>query len=1247
VLAKEQPLDYMNPAALLRRQQMSFFPTSKREHSVAIKRSFAAAIVSAVLFSGAALAQIPTSSLAGTVQDSTGNVIANANVVLVNAASGDTRNGLTNGSGYFTFTSLPSGDYNLTISAAGFGKFVQKDVHLDPGDSRAFNQIHLGASAVEVVTVTSDAARIDTTSGEISSLITASDIQHLAVEGRDVTELFKILPGFANANQGINNTAYDPSQVSVNAAIGSYAANGNPLNGVSMKWDGANITDPGNYGAAIQNVNYDMVSEVKVQISNFGADLSNGPVVISAVTKAGGSRFHGDLYTYARTSQLNATDALAKELKYTKPPDRYVYPGFDIGGPVTLPGTNFNRNGRVTFFAGAEDYAQRNNYAYGNPSAAIVHALVPTANMRNGNFSATELQAYLGSNYGSSNYQNITNIPTLAKNGAALVNGQIPTNQIDPGGQALLKFLPLPNIASTGTYNYITQNLINNNMYQYLGRVDVAISDKYKFFARYSGEKGASGVPQVPYYSPSSGMGAINTPGGGLLNTSNSQSAAANLTMILAPTLTNEVFGAFSYLNSGFAASNNTALQASTNGYPYAGAYSKNGSTAIPQLQDYGNDGLPLALIPDLSYGPIFSHKFAPNGGDNLTKVFGTHTLKVGAYVERVTNNQRQPFGTTNGAISQYYIGPTVTDSSGTYTTSGNYLANLLEGITGSYSQQNLLPDVNLYFWNVDFYANDTWKIRNNLTINYGLRLEHLGTWNDGHGLGIAVFNPATVNLPASQVTGNQPGLTWHAINSSIPVSGISSRAFFYEPRLGFSWDVTGKGQTVVRGGYGQYRYHDSWNDVANAVDPTVGLKSTSVSGNGGISLLAISQQNLAQTAGGISKSTFALTPGDDQTSLTSTYSLSIDQVLPHRTQFEFAYIGNNSNYLLNAGSNQTANLADVNALPIGALYNPSNPNNGGVVPTPQKVQLFSAGQINSFRNYPGTVATNNPGDYETTNGDFLVPKHIATANYNALQMTVARQQGPLRYGVNYTFSKALGILGADGTGNPIDPTNLAANYSIVAFDRTHIFNANYSFDIGNPVKNRYLGLLGNGWEFAGITQLQSGQDLPIAQNNPNFGLGGTLGTSQPTISQIAVTNLSLLGTPDVVLLPRYTCNPASGLSKGQFVNPKCYTLAAIGTNGQTPPYLHGPWFFASDLSAQKAFGLGEGRSLRFRVAAFNFLNHPLTTFNGADNPGINSLQITNTQASVAGAAPASPLFGTATYETGRRIVELSAKFSF
>lgn len=1238
---------------------------SKTRYLRVLLHSMSTIACAAMLSFTAASAQTPTATLSGTVHDSTGAVIPHAEIELLNAASGDVRKLVSNDSGVFSFSALQSGNYDITVSAQGFAKYTQKGYHLDPGDQRALNEIQLGVGTTsDVVIVSSDANRIDTTTGETSALITAQDIQHLAVQGRDVTELFKILPGFAIANQGVGNTAYDPAQVSVNGAIGSYAANGAPLSGVSLKWDGANITDPGNYGAAIQNVNYDMVGEVKVQVANFTADQANGPVNVSAVTKSGGSQFHGDLYTYARTSQLNSADWLAKKLGYQKPPDRFVYPGIDIGGPVTIPGTNFNRKGRVTFFAGVEDYAQRNNYAYGSASSAIVHALVPTAAMRKGDFSQTALQQYLGPNYGSGSYGNITNVPTVNKYGTAVTNGNI-ASAIDPGGAALLSLLPLPNTASTGTYNYITQNLINNNLWQALGRVDVGFSDKYKLFVRYAIERGGNGVPQVPYYSPSSSMGAVNTPGGGLLNTIDSQSAAANLTMILSPTTTNEVFGSFAYLNSGFAAKNNAALQKSTYNYPYAGAYSSNGSTAVPQLQDYGNDGLPLLLLPDLTYGPIFAKKFLPDVGDNFTKVIKTHTLKAGVYVEQVTNNQRVPFGTTNGALSSYYIGSTITDVDGsTYTSSGNYLANALQGIFGSYSQQNILPNINLYFWNVDGFATDSWKINRRLTVNFGVRFEHLSPWNDKHGVGVATFDPTTLNQTAS-ATRPLPGFRWHAIDPSVPTTGINAKPVFVEPRAGFAWDVRGNGHMVVRGGYGQYRYHDSWNDASNALSSSTGLRSTSLYGNGGVTLAGISKQNLAQNSGGLNTTAYGLRPGDNEAALTTTYSLAMDAVLPYKTQLEVSYVGNNSNYLLNTGSNQTVNLSNVNALPYGALFAPV----GGVRPTPYAVGQLDAGTLNSHRPYGTNPYSPATGTYVTSPygsvnnyGTIGVPTHNAFSNYNGIQLALSRQSGPLRYGVNYTFSKALSILGAVGAGNPVDATNLYSNYGIAPFDRTQIFNANYSYEVGTPVHNKLVGGFANGWEVSGITQLQSGQDLQVSTGPPNFSPTVRLSDAQYTGGLTATTNpsnTSLLGTPDITLMPTLRCNPKSGVGNGQYINGTCFSLGAQTSSGPIVngpsfyPYLHGPMYFQSDLSAQKAFHITDSRQLQFRLSAFNFLNHPLRSFNYARSNEYSGLLLSGVTPGSAIADPTSgssapgSQFGTATLKQGRRVLEVSAKFVF
>ncbi|HTF66753.1 MAG TPA: hypothetical protein VK638_29120, partial [Edaphobacter sp.] len=824
---------------------------------------------------------------------------------------------------------------------------------------------------------------------------------------------------------------------------------------------------------------------------------------------------------------------------------------------------------------------------------------------------------------------------------------QIPQTFQDPGFQALYKAMPLPNTAPNvgGQYNWVTTNFVNNNLWQAIGRVDLAVSDRTKLFGRYSVEKGAAGVPEVPYYSP----GQLNTPGG-LLSTSNSQSASANLTSVINNTTTNQLYGGVSYLNSGFAAGNQKLLQAAALGYPYKGAYSNNGSNEIPQFQTYCSGcALPVGLFPDLSYGPIFAHKFDPSGGDSLTKVWGTHTAVFGVYVERVTNNQRIPFGTTNGALQQYFLQTSsagnpnpITDIDGSkYTLNENYAADNYEGFTGSFSQQNLLPDTNLYFWNVDSFATDSWKVTPRVTVNFGLRFEHIGLWNDAHGQGVSIFAPETLNdtsLP-------QSGFLWHALDNSLPLSGTHSRPVFVEPRVGFAWDIFGTGKTVFRGGFGEYRAHDSWNDASNAVASTEGLRSTTISGSGGTSLRAISALNLANDGGGLNTSAFALTRGDDEEPLTDTYSFTLNQQLPGHINFLIGYIGNNSRNLLNDGSNQTVTLDNVNAVPLGALYKP-NPVTGEVLPIVapnggDSIANAGAGVIDQYRPYY-TAATN----YGTIN----VPNHVAYANYNGLQLAATRQAGRILFSSNYTFGKALGVLGANN-GNPIDPFHLYLNYGPESFDRSHIFNNTYTFIGGKVTSNSYLGQLTNGWELSGVTSFQSGANLQTSVSNPNFAMGGQLGPNGGTNPPIPVNSSAFLGTPDVSLQPVLTCDPRSGRGKNQFINGNCFALPNIGgQNGQAIfPYLHGPAFFNTDLSAQKSFSLPHDQSVFFRISAFNFINHPLTSFTGnfANEYSLNLSDLSANATTATAKYDPTTRFGFADYKQGRRVAELTLKYIF
>jgi hypothetical protein len=1207
-------------------------------------------LITILLAGSIAAAQVGSASLSGIVQDPSGATVAGANVILENVQNGELRTVKSNGTGGFSFAAVPSGDYNLKVEREGFTTYVQKGIHLDPGDSRTLTDVKLAVgSESQTVTVEAAVSGIQLDSGQLSATVTAQDLDQLSIVGRDATELQRTLPGFAFRNLGPQNQAPDFSDVQIGQQT-PYASNGAPVAGVSLKLDGANLTDAGNFGANLQNINDAMVSEVHVQTSNFGADQSNGPVIISGVTKSGTSQYHGSLYTFARAPALNSNDWLANYNGIPRSDDRYIYPGITFGGPVP----HFKK---FTFFTAEEYDAQRDVYAYGNAGSAIIHALVPTQNMRNGNFSQSELMNYLGPNYGGGAYGNLTNSPTFLSDGTPITNGMIPTTYLDPGAMALINnVLPLPNKA-TGTdgYNWTTENLVDNNVFQATERVDYAINQNNHIFGRYTFEKEKQGQPQVPYYSPGAVMGSVNTPGGGVLNDIHVHTASANYAIVISPTLTNEVFATLVYFKQAFDAKNASALTKAAIDYPYNGTYD-NGSLDYPMLMDYGFDGLPIAIQPDFTYGAPSLKKFQPSVGDNITKVWGKHTVKGGFFGQKVVNNQVITNGTTNGNIRDYYFpaaGTTFYTYAGTnpdgspafgppFVTSGNYLANFMEGEIQSFDEQNILPRTNLYFWNLGFYGEDSWRVRKNLVATFGLRLEHLSPWQDAYNLGAAVWDPATIADPVS-ATNPLPGFTWHALDPSVPDSGTGSRALFYEPRFGVAWDIRGNGAIVLRGGYGAYRMHDSVVDVTNAFANSEGLREPNLFGFGGVTLGGIDSLHFPITNGPLTTSAFGLYRGDTKEPVTNNYSVSLAQRMPKNSVLQITYAGNNSNSLMNNGSTQAVVLNNLNALPLNSLYEaPPRPLPPGVcastICTPYEVQNLTAAQIQQYwRTYP---------EYQS----ITVPRHNTYANYNAMQVVWQKQSGHLNYGFNYTWSKALGILGSAANFNwtgAIDPFNIHSNYGPMNFDHTHIFNATYSYTLGKYVHDSVLGGFVNNWLISGITSIQSGGDMQTGISaSPDFNLNGFITPSgQPTLT---VNSQVFLGTPDISLQPVLKCDPRAGLGSHQYINGACFGLPNIGTNGQYIfPYAQGPTYFNTDLTAEKGFNLSSDgvRNLRFRIAAFNFLNHGLNSF-GTGYASQTNLSLNGPSVSSAAYSPSSG-FGFAPYKLGRRLLEVSAKFSF
>ncbi|MGA7633297.1 MAG: carboxypeptidase-like regulatory domain-containing protein, partial [Terriglobales bacterium] len=208
-----------------------------------------------LLLASLATAQVGSASLGGVVQDPSGAAVANATVTLEEVLSGSPRVVKSNAAGEFSFAAVPSGDYNLKVEKAGFSNYVQKSVHLDPGDSRTLTDVRLAVGGqTQTVTVDAEVAGIPLDSGQLSSTITARDLEQLSIVGRDATELEKTLPGFAIRTLGPTNQAPDFSDVQIGQET-PYASNGAPVAGVTLKLDGANLTDAGNFGANLQNIN--------------------------------------------------------------------------------------------------------------------------------------------------------------------------------------------------------------------------------------------------------------------------------------------------------------------------------------------------------------------------------------------------------------------------------------------------------------------------------------------------------------------------------------------------------------------------------------------------------------------------------------------------------------------------------------------------------------------------------------------------------------------------------------------------------------------------------------------------------------------------------------------------------------------------------------------------------------------------------------------------------------------------------
>ena len=721
--------------------------------------------------------------------------------------------------------------------------------------------------------------------------MTLSQIEATGTLSRNATELMRILPGMTPVTTPQQNRpAFTGEVVGIsgtgegaggsNSPVGSYAVNGTSTEALDITVDGAPGGDPGCHCATAVNPNAEMTREFKVLQANYGAEHAKGPVALSVVSKSGGRDFHGTLYTVLRNYKLNSNEWYGNKVGAERAKNEFFYPGFGVSGPLLIPGTKFNTGrDKAFFYLGYEYFKQRLDTGF-------VKSWVPTQAMRQGDFSQA---ASLGLSGGWVN---------SAPKGFA--GGIIPQDQIDPGGRALLGVMPVPNADpfQTGGYNYVNDILVDQNGHQLLARVDWNTSESSKLFVRYARQREVqpfviglwerSGERQLPYPSPISGK-------------NQSDSVTVSLTHVFDPTLTNEAAFAVTYINLPNAFDDPMAVDRAGLAYPYGGVFGQS-PAQIPSV-DSGGGGAsgPLYYAPGGFDPARFAEKWQITLQDNVTKIAGSHTLKFGAYYEYVTNNEP-------GANESNGLVLASTDPARHAGTTGNSFADLLLGRMGEYREytKNVLHNIRHHV--VEAYAQDSWRVGPRLTLDFGLRASYLGPWTDREGIGMAAWDLS--RYESDKAAGAEfPGISWNAKDSSVPLSGSRRPSIFLTPRAGFAYDARGTGATVVRGGFGVYRYHEPQAVYASLLDLPAGVRSVAITGSPTL-------RSVEGTGGGAVVFNGNTILGEDgQQPVTYSWSFALAQRLPWSMNVEAGYVGNKSDHLRNE------TLANDNPVPVGAMY--------------------------------------------------------------------------------------------------------------------------------------------------------------------------------------------------------------------------------------------------------------------------------------------------------------------------------------
>ncbi len=1194
-----------------------------------------AVIVLALLIPALLFAQGYFGTVSGLLTDPSGAVVQNAKVTLTDQQKGYTFTTTSDSAGRYLFRAVSPGHYSVTAEMKGFDKVVVTNIKVDVNDNATANLSLRMVAAKETVQVSAQAEAVATQDATTGQVINRKFINDLPLINRDVTALTYLAPGVT-----------DMDDQCPNCGSTGFVSNGSRGASADILLDGASVTNFEPNGGITQmayNPPVEAVEEFKVQQTNFSAEYGfTGASVINMVTRSGSNQFHGSAYDFLRNAITDANDWFANYYGNPRPKQQRNEYGGTFGGPIFKNKTFFffDFEGTRAISASTASAGVPSGPEQAGDFGELCGGDGPNGPAPDGSFDPTTgicsdpagqiydpYSGYFDQNQGFA----VRNTPIPFNNIANYIspgNPNLPANLepapgvagnlIDPVAQTMLNMFPASNLDSGNPYNNWANSGPNHSTDAKMEiKIDQRFNEKNTLTGKYAQEWDS-------HYTGWSCFNNFVDPCATGPNTSTAHTLALNLSHTFSPsTLLITTLGftraAFHQDQYAYASSQPDPLKAL--GFPETGPDNLryNGFNGVPAIFIHGYQSAGFTSVGDNPYG---NYRQGENTGQlavTVSKVHGAHELKFGFDGRLHQINYIQ----TNAPLGNFSFDATGSsqNNSEDNPNGGDPLASFLmgqmlgNGNSGYEIQFRPAMENFQYAW----FAQDNWKARPNLTLNFGLRYElslprterhNRQNWWDPNAINPLNGGSITYTDPLTQDTVTRTLYGGERFTNANNRTNWDTDYHNIAPRFGFSYQLDSK--SVVRGGYGIY--FGQSRSGANGVGSygtqgyNVGTSViTTYNNDGATPYLHLSNpfpngfvqpegsslgllNDVGFNAIGPIRSGYAI-----KTPYEQSWSFGFERELPGNIVLDVEYIGKKGTHLYFSGANNPQILGpqieqysqnQLNAL-LNYVTNPFSSQNGGPISDPNST--LSAPTVQGFQLLL---------PYPEFTGVTTDVQPIANSIYHGLQVKAEkRYSNGLQFLVTYTWSKSIDDASTyddnvtwEGSLTSLqDPNKPWLERSLSTFDIPQVVQFTYTYDLPFGHGRMFLGdmpkaldaIIG-GWKTNGIWRISAGRPLVVTVGGCGTPLP-TYGCQRPNITGTPRRN----GGSHVNWVNQYFANPEV------FQSPDPYTL------GDTPRALsdiRSPMIFSSDLSIEKEISMAkvhEGLNAEIRLEAQNAFNHP------------------------------------------------------